>query len=131
MIETHPWDPTEGLDTEEDMIDYLEAALELDDPWLVAAALTDIARAKGMPEVAQEVGLSDESMYESNRRGDGLDFAIVLKLTRALGLRLHAGGYARIAGDQGAREPRAADCSGSSDEVALDSNSVAEYAQAR
>jgi len=45
--QTVPWDPAEHLETEEDMAIYLEAALEENDPALVAAALGDIARAKG------------------------------------------------------------------------------------
>jgi probable addiction module antidote protein len=48
--QTFPWDPAEHLETAEDMAIYLEAALEENDPALVAAALGDIARAKGMTE---------------------------------------------------------------------------------
>ena len=48
---TTPWDPADHLKTEEDMVAYLEAALEEADPALVAAALGDIARAKGMTQV--------------------------------------------------------------------------------
>jgi probable addiction module antidote protein len=51
--QTVPWDPVEHLETEEDMAIYLEAALEENDPALVAAALEDIACAKGMTQIAQ------------------------------------------------------------------------------
>ena len=54
---TKRWDPAEHLETEEDMAAYLEAALEDGDPALVAAALGDIARAKGMSQIARETGL--------------------------------------------------------------------------
>ena len=54
---TSPWDPAEHLRTDEDMAAYLEAALEEGDPTLVAAALGDIARAKGMTQIAREAGL--------------------------------------------------------------------------
>lgn len=50
---TRPWDAAEHLKTDEDMAAYLEAALEDGDPALVSAALGDIARAKGMTEIAR------------------------------------------------------------------------------
>ena len=59
---TTPWDPADHLQTEEDMAAYLEAALEEGDPTLVAAALGDIARAKGMTQVARDAGLGRESL---------------------------------------------------------------------
>lgn len=64
-IETRPWDPAEHLGAEEDMAAYLEAALEEGDPALIAAALGDIARAKGMTQVARETGLGRESLYKA------------------------------------------------------------------
>ena len=54
---TRPWDAAEHLETEEDMAAYLEAALEEGDPAVVAAALGDIARAKGITRIARETGL--------------------------------------------------------------------------
>ena len=62
---TTPWDPADHLKTDEDMAAYLEAALEEGDPALVAAALGDIARAKGMTQVAREAGLGRESLYKA------------------------------------------------------------------
>jgi probable addiction module antidote protein len=61
--ETSPWDAAEHLETEEDMAAYLEAALEESDPALIAAALGDIARAKGMAQIARKTGLGRESLY--------------------------------------------------------------------
>ena len=87
---TVPWDPAEHLETEADMAAYLEAALEDGDPALVAAALGDIARAKGMSQVAKEAGLSRESLYRALSEGGNPSFATVLKVARALGVRLHA-----------------------------------------
>ena len=55
--QTTSWDPADHLETEEDRVAYLEAALEDGDPALVAAALGDIARAKGMTQVARAAGL--------------------------------------------------------------------------
>jgi probable addiction module antidote protein len=63
---TIPWDPADHLHTEQDMADYREAALEDGDPTLVAAALGDIARAKGMTQVAREAGLGRESLYKTH-----------------------------------------------------------------
>jgi len=60
--ETRPWDAAEHLETEEDMAAYLEAALEDGEPALVAAALGDIAHAKGMAQIARETGLARESL---------------------------------------------------------------------
>ena len=87
---TKPWDAAEHLETEEDMALYLEAALQDGDPALVAAALGDIARAKGMSEIARETGLGRESLYKALSPEGNPDFATVLKVIRALGLRLHA-----------------------------------------
>lgn len=87
---TTAWDPADHLKTEEDMAAYLEAALEEGDPALVAAALGDIARAKGMSQVAREAGLGRESLYKALSPSGNPEFATILKVVSALGLRLHA-----------------------------------------
>ncbi len=87
---TRPWDAAEHLETEEDMAAYLEAALEEGDAALVAATLGDIARAKGMTEVAREAGLGRESLYKALSPEGNPEFSTVLKVVRALGLKLHA-----------------------------------------
>ena len=87
---TTPWDPAEHLESEEDMAAYLEAALEEGDPHLIAAALGDIARAKGMAQVAREAGLGRESLYKALSLAGNPEFATVLKVIAALGLQLHA-----------------------------------------
>lgn len=84
------WDPAEHLTTEKDMAAYLEAALEDGDPSLVAAALGDIARAKGMSQLARETGLGRESLYKALSPSGNPEFATVMKVVEALGLRLHA-----------------------------------------
>ena len=89
-IQTRPWDVAEHLKTEEDMALYMEAALEEGDPALVAAALGDIARAKGMAQIARKAGLGRESLYKALSPEGNPEFATVLKVVRALGLRLHA-----------------------------------------
>ncbi len=87
---TSPWDAAEHLETNEDMAAYLEAALEDGDPALVTAALGDIARAKGMSQIARDTGLGRESLYKALSPEGNPEFATVLKVVRALGLKLHA-----------------------------------------
>ena len=87
---TLPWDPAEHLETEEDMAAYLEAALEEGDSSLVAAALGDIARAKGMTQLARDTGLGRESLYKALSASGNPELTTLLKVVGALGLRLHA-----------------------------------------
>ncbi len=85
---TKPWDAADYLNTKEDIALYLEAAFEEGDPALIAAALGDAARAKGMTKVAAEAGLGRESLYKALSPKGNPEFATVLKVIRALGLRL-------------------------------------------
>jgi probable addiction module antidote protein len=91
-IKTTRYDVAEHLRTPEEMAAYLEACLEEadGDAAFIAKALGDIARAKGMAQVARKAGLSRESLYKalSGERSPGFD--TVLKVMAALGLRLHA-----------------------------------------
>jgi probable addiction module antidote protein len=87
---TSLWDAAEHLETPEDMAAYLEAALEDGDPALVAAVLGDIARAEGMTRIARETGLGRESLYKALSPDGNPEFGTVLKVVKALGLRLHA-----------------------------------------
>ncbi len=89
-IQTRPWDAADYLETKEDIALYLEAAFEDGDPGLIAAALGDIARAQGMTKVAAEAGVGRESLYKALSPDGNPEFATVLKVMRALGLRLHA-----------------------------------------
>jgi len=72
------------------MAAYLGAALEEGDPSLVAAALGDIARAKGMTQLARDTGLGRESLYKTLSPSGNPELATLLKIVGALGLRLHA-----------------------------------------
>jgi probable addiction module antidote protein len=87
---TTPWDPAEHLETDEDMAACLEAALDEGDPTLVAAALGDIARAKGMTQVTRDAGLGRESLYKALSPAGNPGFATIMKVVSALGLKLHA-----------------------------------------
>ncbi|BFM40574.1 addiction module antidote protein [Synechocystis sp. LKSZ1] len=87
-LKTLPWDAAEHLETQEDIAAYLEAALEEADPALVVAALGDIARSRGMTNIARETGLGRESLYKALSTEGNPEFATVLKVLKALGLRL-------------------------------------------
>ena len=89
---TTRYDVAEHLRTPEEMAAYLEACLEEadGDAAFIAKALGDIARARGMTQVASDAGMSRESLYKalSGKRSPGFD--TILKVIEALGLRLHA-----------------------------------------
>ena len=87
---TRIWDPAEHLLSNEDMAAYLEAALEEGDAALFAAALGDIARAKGMSQLARETGLGRESLYKALSPSGNPEFATILRVVSALGFQLHA-----------------------------------------
>lgn len=87
---TRRWDPAAHLSSDEDIAAYLDAALKHCDPALAAAALGDIARAKGMSWLARETGLGRESLYRALSAGGNPEIATVLKVIKALGIRLHA-----------------------------------------
>ena len=89
---TVPYDVAEQLRTPEEMAAYLDAWFDEapDDIAGIARALGDIARAKGMTQVAADAGLSRESLYRALSADGNPSFATVMKVARALGLRLHA-----------------------------------------
>ena len=72
--ETRPWDAAETLETKEDIAAYLDAVLEDGDPALLKAALGDVARAKGMTEIALAAGIGRANLYKAlSHRGYVLD----------------------------------------------------------
>jgi probable addiction module antidote protein len=89
---TVAYDVAEQLRTPEEMAAYLDAWLEEapDDVTGITRALGDIARAKGMSQVARDAGLSRESLYKALSENGNPSFATVLKVARALGVRFHA-----------------------------------------
>jgi probable addiction module antidote protein len=86
------YDVARHLRTPAEMAAYLDAWLEEapEDGAGIARALGDIARAKGMAQVAKETGLSRESLYRALSNNGNPSFATVLKVAKALGMRLHA-----------------------------------------
>ena len=89
---TRRYDVAEHLRTPEEMAAYLEASLEEanGDAAFIAKALGDIARAKGMSQVARDAGLSRESLYKALSGERVPSFDTILKIVSALGLKLHA-----------------------------------------
>ncbi|WP_084330882.1 addiction module antidote protein [Castellaniella defragrans] len=86
------YDVAERLRSPEEMALYLDACIEESDgdAALIAKALGDIARAQGMAQVAKEAGLSRESLYKALSGDRAPEFSTILKVVRALGIRLHA-----------------------------------------
>jgi probable addiction module antidote protein len=86
------YDVADHLRTPEEMAAYLEACLDeaKGDAAFIAKALGDIARARGMGQVARDTGLSRESLYKALSGERSPDFDTILKVVNALGLRLHA-----------------------------------------
>lgn len=90
-IKLKKWDSAEHLQTDEDMALYLEACFEEagDDAAFIAKALGNVARARGMTQLARDAGLGRESLYKALSGEGNPSFATILKVMQALGLRLH------------------------------------------
>jgi probable addiction module antidote protein len=87
-LTTTPWDVVEHLKSEEDMALYLEAAFDEGDPVLISAVIGDIARARGVTDVAVETGADQETSSEMVTTYGGPDLATMLSVIKAVGLRL-------------------------------------------
>jgi probable addiction module antidote protein len=87
-VKTLPWDSADYLKTPEDIVAYLEAAFEDGDPELISLALGAVARSKGMTEIARRTGLGRQSLYKALSPEGHPEFATVLNVVRALGLKL-------------------------------------------
>jgi probable addiction module antidote protein len=90
-IKLRKWDSAEHLNSDEDIALYLDACLEEagDDPAFIAKALGNIARARGMSQLARETGLGRESLYKALSGEGNPSFATILKVIHALGVKLH------------------------------------------
>jgi probable addiction module antidote protein len=88
-IETAPFDAADYLDDEETIAEYLTAALEDSNPDLFLVAVRDVARARGMAQLARDTGLGRESLYKALAPGAKPRYDTVLKVLRALGVKLH------------------------------------------
>lgn len=90
-VKLRRWDSAEHLKTEEDIALYLDACLEEagDDASYIAKALGNIARARGMTQLAHDTGLGRESLYKALSGEGNPEFSTIMKVVKALGLKLH------------------------------------------
>lgn len=90
-LETTRWDVQDGLETPEDCAAFIEAAIEEagDDAAFIAKALGEVARSRGMAQIARDTGISREGLYKALSSEGNPSFATVMKVMRSLGLRLH------------------------------------------
>lgn len=88
MVKLREWDTADHLKTREDIIAYLEAVFEDGDPELITHALGAIARSEGMTEIAKAAGVTRASLYKALSAEGNPEFATVVKVVRALGLKL-------------------------------------------
>lgn len=90
MTRFTPFDAADYLDNEETIAAYLSAMLEEDDPEMFLNAIKDVARARGMTQLARDTGMGRESLYKALAPGAKPRYDTILKVVRALGVTLHA-----------------------------------------
>jgi probable addiction module antidote protein len=90
MTKLAPFDAADYLDNEEVIAEYLTAALEDPNPEMFLIAVRDVARARGMTQLAKDAGLGRESLYKALAPGAKPRYDTVLKLVHALGIKLEA-----------------------------------------
>ena len=91
-IETTPWDPAERLTSPEAIAAYLEAVFEEGDAGQIAAALGDVARARGMAQVARAAGVTRDALYKALTKDGDPRLSTFLGVARALGLKILVAG---------------------------------------
>ena len=87
-LKAHPFDPANYLDTEEDILYYLEAAMEGGEPKHIARALGNVARSKGMSEIARKAGLGRQALYSALSENGNPTLETLVAVLGALGLEL-------------------------------------------
>ena len=87
-LKTAPFDASEYIEDDEAARDFLLDAMESGDPRVIAGAIGDVARAKGMSQLARETGMSRESLYRALSEDGNPQLATVLRVLEALGLKL-------------------------------------------
>lgn len=87
-LKVYPFDPAEHLQTEDDILHYLEAAMEGNDPKHIASALGDVARSKGMSDIAKKAGLGRQALYNSLSENGNPTLDTLVSVLDVLGLSL-------------------------------------------
>lgn len=87
-VQTSKWDSAEFLRSEEDVLAYIEAAFEESDPAVIAHALGNLARARGMSAVAREAGVTREALYKALSESGDPKLSTLVGVMKALGYRL-------------------------------------------
>lgn len=87
-LKVYPFDPAEHLETEEDILFYLEAAMEGNDPKHIASALGDVARSKGMTEIARAAGVGRQALYKALSDDGNPTLETLVSVLAALNLQL-------------------------------------------
>lgn len=85
-----PLDASVYLDNEETIAEYLNAAFDQNDSELILASIGDVAKARDMAQIARDTGLGRESLYKALQPGAKPRFDTVMKVMKALGVKLHA-----------------------------------------
>ena len=88
VLKVYPFDPATHLENEEDILYYLEAAMEGNDPKHIASALGDVARSKGMTEIAKKSGLVRQALYSALSENGNPTLETLTSVLSALGLQL-------------------------------------------
>ena len=88
VVRTIPFDPAAHLQTEEDILYYLEAAMEGNDPQHIASALGDVARSKGMSEIARKAKVGRQTLYSALSENGNPTLETLVGVLNALGLQL-------------------------------------------
>lgn len=88
MVKLRPFDPAEHLRTEEDILYYLEAAMEGNDAKHIASAIGDVARSKGMSEIARKAGVGRQALYSALSESGNPTLETLTSVLDALGLQL-------------------------------------------
>ena len=88
VVKLRPFDPAEHLQTEEDILYYLEAAMEGNDPKHIASALGDVARSQGMTEIARKAGVGRQALYGALSENGNPTLETLTSVLSALGLQL-------------------------------------------
>jgi len=88
VVKLRPFDPAEHLQTEEDILFYLEAAMEGNDPKHIASALGDVARSQGMSEIARKAGVGRQALYNALSENGNPTLETLTSVLSVLGLQL-------------------------------------------